>query len=81
VKRKIELPTIKLQVQFPIWILKVFIYDRLTTLLRTVVVCGLILRDIKHLIVVGERKTNPILPRCKSFFTIYWQTDERIFSW
>jgi len=47
-KTKIELPTMKLQVKFPIWILKVLIYDRLTALLRTVAFCGLILCDIKH---------------------------------
>jgi len=56
-KTKIELPTIKLQVKFLIWIRKELIYDKLTTLLPTVAVCGLTLRDIKHLF-CGGRKEN-----------------------
>jgi hypothetical protein len=71
-KTKIELPTIKLRVKFPTWILKeLTIYDRLTPLLQTVVVCGLILRGSSIFFVVGGRKINPILPRCKSFFSLY----------
>jgi hypothetical protein len=69
VKAKIELTASTLQAKFPIWILKELIYDRLATLLRTAVVCDLILRDIKYFFVVGGKKINPILLRRKSSFT------------